>query len=140
MIKEHCFQKPWIDSFKRQSAYNKINPPLVEKMIRALSLLQHLKVQGMHFIFKGGTSLMLLLENARRFSVDIDIITLTSRGQVEQVLDRIVEHSAFTSWKLDEHRSYKPGIPKAHYKLMYNSQTNHGENYVLLDILKNWRS
>jgi predicted nucleotidyltransferase component of viral defense system len=79
MIKEHCFQKPWIDSFKRHAAYNKINPPLVEKMIRALSLLQHLKVQGLHFVFKGGTSLILLLKHARRFSVDIDILTEASR-------------------------------------------------------------
>ena len=84
MIKTHCFEKEWIDGFKRQKPYSKINPPLLEKMIHALSLLQHLKKQGLPFIFKGGTSLLLLLENARRFSVDIDILTQASRQEVEQ--------------------------------------------------------
>ena len=74
MIKAHCFQKEWIDGFRAQKDYQKINPPLVEKMIHALSLLQHIKKQELPFIFKGGTSLLLLLKNARRFSVDIDIL------------------------------------------------------------------
>ena len=59
MIKAHCFKKKWIDGFRVQAAYRKINPPLVEKMINAFSLLQHLCVQGLPFVFKGGTSLLL---------------------------------------------------------------------------------
>lgn len=135
MIKTHCFEKEWIDGFKRQKVYSKINPPLVEKMIHALSLLQHVKKQGLPFIFKGGTSLLLLLENARRFSVDIDILTEASQQEVEQVLDQVVEISVFTGWHLDERRSYRPGIPKAHYELTYNSRINRNANYILLDIL-----
>ena len=135
MIKTHCFQKEWIDSFKRQKAYSKINPPLVEKMIHAFSLLQHLKKEGLPFVFKGGTSLLLLLKNARRFSVDIDILTEAGRNEVEQMLDRVIERSIFTGWKLDERRSYQPGIPKAHYELSYDSRINRNANYILLDIL-----
>ena len=34
---------------------------------------------GLDFIFKGGTSLVLLLNDLKRFSVDVDIITVESR-------------------------------------------------------------
>ena len=104
-------------------------------MIYALSLLQHLCIGQLPFVFKGGTSLLLLLENANRFSVDVDIITQASRQEVEQALDRIAKTSLFTTWKLDERRSYQPGIPKAHYKLEYVSQIDQKANYILLDIL-----
>lgn len=135
MIGLHCFEKEWIDSFRKQKGYEKINPPLLEKMIHALSLLQHLQTQGLHFTFKGGTSLMLLLDKATRFSVDIDVITEESREAIENVLDKVVETSHFVSWRLDGKRSYKPGIPKAHYELEYNSQVNKNSNYILLDVL-----
>lgn len=135
MISPYCFEKEWIASFRKQEPYKKINPPLLEKMIHALSLLQHLQTQGLNFIFKGGTSLVLLLQDANRFSVDIDIITEADRETIEQVLDRIVTASHFTGWKLDEKRSYKAGVPKAHYELSYASNLNQSSNYILLDIL-----
>ncbi len=73
MIKRECFKKNWIDNLKRQKQLKRINPPVVEKMIHALSLLQQLKANGLEFTFKGGTSLILLLKKPRRFSIDIDI-------------------------------------------------------------------
>jgi len=135
MISLRCFEKEWIDGFRGQKDYEKINPPLLEKMIHALSLLQHLQTQDIHFTFKGGTSLMLVLDKATRFSVDIDIITEESRGDIEKALDTVVETSHFLSWRLDGQRSYKPGIPKAHYELRYDSQINKNSNYILLDVL-----
>jgi Nucleotidyl transferase AbiEii toxin, Type IV TA system len=135
MIKAHCFQKEWIEGFRAQAPYQKINPPLVEKMIHALSLVQHLQTEGLDFVFKGGTSLVLLLEKANRFSIDVDIITQAERKNIESILDRVVAVSLFTNWQLDERRSYQPGIPKAHYKLQYTSQVNQAASYILLDIL-----
>lgn len=135
MIGLHCFEKEWIDGIRRQKGYEKINPPLLEKMIHALSLLQHLQNQDLHFTFKGGTSLMLLLDKATRFSIDIDIITEEGREVIEKVLDKVVEASHFVSWRLDGKRSYKPGIPKAHYELEYDSRVNKNSNYILLDVL-----
>jgi hypothetical protein len=134
MIKPHCFQKEWIDSFRKQPAYERINPPLIEKMIYAFSLLQHLQTQELAFVFKGGTSLVLLLDKANRFSIDIDIITMASREEIENRLDAIAASSVFTGWTLDGRRSYQTGIPKAHYKLEYASAYNKS-GYVLLDIL-----
>jgi hypothetical protein len=134
MIKSHCFQKEWIDRFRAQPAYDRINPPLVEKMIYAFSLLQHLQHRNLAFTFKGGTSLVLLLDRANRFSIDLDIITTASREEIERHLDGIATDSVFTRWQLDARRSYQAGVPKAHYKLEYNS-AYHQSAYVLLDIL-----
>ncbi len=47
MIKPHCFQKKWLDSFRAQKQYSRINPPLLEKMVHAFSLLQNLQTQGL---------------------------------------------------------------------------------------------
>jgi predicted nucleotidyltransferase component of viral defense system len=135
MIDPKCFTKEWIDSFKTQKEFKKINPPVLEKMIHAISLLQYLSKNDLKFTFKGGTCLILLLENAKRFSVDIDILTTQSRSKIENILDKIIEQSDFIEWKLDEKRSYKSGVPKAHYEISYSSNLNKTANYVLLDIL-----
>lgn len=134
MIKPHCFQKEWIDNFRTQPAYQRINPVLIEKMIHAFSLLQHLQVLDLPFVFKGGTSLVLLLDKANRFSIDIDIITKAGRQEIEASLATIAAGSVFTRWTLETRRSYQPGIPKANYKLEYTSAYNKS-GYVLLDIL-----
>lgn len=135
MIKVNCFSKEWINSFKQQKHLKRVNPPVLEKMIHALSLLQQLKVHGLEFTFKGGTSLVLLLAKARRFSVDIDIITTQSREEVEMILDKVIEHSHFNSWTLQDRRSYKEGVPKAHYEFDFESRLNQSAHFVLLDIL-----
>jgi Nucleotidyl transferase AbiEii toxin, Type IV TA system len=93
-----------------------------------------LQTQELAFVFKGGTSLVLLLDKANRFSIDIDIITMASREEIEHCLDAIAARSVFTGWTLDARRSYQTGIPKAHYKLEYTSAYNK-TGYVLLDIL-----
>ena len=135
MIKAHCFEKRWIDAFKAQEKYRRLNPPVLEKMINALYLLQLLKKSDCQFVFKGGTSLVLILETARRFSVDVDIITRHSKEEIEACLQKIVAISNFTSWRLDEHRSYQEGVPKAHYELEYPSNINKDASYIQLDIL-----
>ena len=47
----------------------------MEKTIGALYLIESLANENIDFIFKGGTSLVLLLKAIKRFSVDVDIIT-----------------------------------------------------------------
>ena len=78
---------------------------------------------------------MLLLSKSRRFSVDIDIITTQSREEVEAVLDKVVANSHFNKWDLQDRRSYKEGVPKAHYEFDYESSLNQSAHFVLLDIL-----
>jgi len=134
MIKEHCFTDEWLEGFKRQKNHRRIDKIILEKMIYALLLVERLKSNGLEFVFKGGTSLVLLLDEGNRFSIDIDIITKTDRKELELILQKVVETSNFNGFELDEHRSYMPGVPKAHYKFMFDSGRQ-GSGTIVLDVL-----
>jgi hypothetical protein len=136
MIKKHCFTDEWLDSFKKQKEHKRIDKATLEKMIYALHLLERIKANGLEFIFKGGTSLVLLLEEGNRFSIDIDIICNTDRETLETILNKVIDSSNFKSFELDEHRSYKEGVPKAHYSFAFNSATKGKySGTILLDVL-----
>lgn len=136
MFKEKCFTEEWLQSFKRQALYRKIDVIVLEKMIYALHLLEQLQQNGLKFIFKGGTSLVLILEEESRFSIDIDIISNTKRDELEAILTKVIGTSRFTGFELNKHRSYKSGVPKAHYTFAYESSIKGAyAGTVLLDIL-----
>lgn len=136
MIKEHCFTDEWLDSFKKQKEHKRIDKAILEKMIYALHLLERIKANGLEFTFKGGTSLVLLLEEGNRFSIDIDIICNTERETLEKILNKVIDSSNFKSFELDEHRSYKEGVPKAHYSFSFDSATKGKySGTILLDVL-----
>lgn len=134
MIKDKCFTEEWLELFKRQKDHKRIDKIILEKMIYALHLLERLKANGLDFVFKGGTSLVLLLKEGNRFSIDIDIICNAKRKDLEEILNKVVVTSHFTEWKLDEHRSYLTGVPKAHYKFSFNTKQQ-GSGTILLDVL-----
>ena len=134
MIREHCFMDEWVEGFKKQKDHRRIDKIILEKMIYALHLLERLKSNGLDFVFKGVTSLLILIEEGNRFSIDIDIICKTDRNDLEDILQKVVDSSNFTGFELDEHRSYQPGVPKAHYKFSFKS-TRVGSGGILLDVL-----
>lgn len=73
MIKQECFTRQWCEQVARRLKYN--DTQLIEKVVRALSLLEMLVQSGCPFHFKGGTATMLLLGGfTNRLSIDIDII------------------------------------------------------------------
>lgn len=73
MISEKCFGQEWISAKAMELRYPDKN--VIERVVRAFSLLDMLARSGCPFVFKGGTSLMLLLqETGSRLSTDIDII------------------------------------------------------------------
>jgi hypothetical protein len=136
MIKEKCFTEEWLDLFKKQKNHKRIDKAILEKMIYALHLLERIKANGLDFIFKGGTSLVLLLEEGNRFSIDIDIICNIEKEPLENILNKVVETSNFKSYELDDHRSYKKGVPKAHYSFTFDSATKGKySGTIILDIL-----
>jgi len=136
MIKEYCFTEEWLASFKKQPTHKRIDTAILEKMIYALHLLERLKENGLEFVFKGGTSLVLLLQEGNRFSIDIDIICKTKRDTLAKILNKVVDSSKFKSFELDKHRSYKPGVPKAHYSFAFDSVTKGKySGTILLDVL-----
>ena len=120
MIKPESLSAEWIS--ERRKKFSK-DPAIMEAMIHALYLLEHLKLTDLEFIFKGGTSLVLLMDQPKRFSIDIDIILkpTVTKEFLETYLSKIIATSVFTEMELDERRSYQGGIPKAHYKFFYES-------------------
>ena len=76
MIDIESIEKYWIESISKKKKVDKI---LIEKVIRALMLLEGLSSSGLDFVFKGGTALMLLLGTTKRLSIDIAIIVPNKR-------------------------------------------------------------
>ena len=133
MISVESLHPDWINS-KRAEFH--ADPIIIEKVIRALILLENLKTSKLDFIFKGGTSLMLMIQEPRRFSIDIDIIIENKDQSIEDVLDKVVSATDFIKW--EEHkRKVKSTIEKRHFKLFYStiSEQAGDTNNILLDIV-----
>lgn len=84
MIKDECFTEEWLEQFKRQKDHKRIDKIILEKMIYALHLLERLKANGLDFVFRGGTSLVLLFKEGNRFSIDIDIVCKTEKKTLKK--------------------------------------------------------
>ena len=74
MISTQSRSKDWIMGIRGTSRIP-TDPILIEKMILALTLLENMSTSGLEFIFKGGTSMLLVLGAPMRFSIDLDIVT-----------------------------------------------------------------
>lgn len=135
MINRESFSAEWIRNFKAEGIFPKIDLMILEKMIRALFLVEHLVNEGLDFVFKGGTSLILLLERPERFSIDVDIITMENKEKIFGLLDKVCENELFSKVEENIRQQHSNHIPKAHYKLFYISSINNRENYILLDVL-----
>lgn len=134
MINQKEISAEWLNQVSKQ--HRNADIILVEKVIRALLLLEGLVKQKIDFVFKGGTALMLHFNSAKRLSIDIDIILPNETKNLEGVLDEIVKEQGFLKWEL-QHRSTNSKIKKEHYKLFFTPlhKTKKDEEYVLLDIL-----
>jgi predicted nucleotidyltransferase component of viral defense system len=133
MIEESSCSSRWIDAKSKEFSSD---PIIIEKVIRALILLESIQKLNLKFIFKGGTALMLMVPEPRRFSIDIDIIIEDKKQDIESILEAVVKTTNFTRW--EEHkRIAKSTIEKAHYKLFYKPETRQSgdENNILLDIV-----
>lgn len=109
---------------------------LLEKTVGALYLVESLANEKLDFIFKGGTSLVLLLDDIKRFSVDVDIITEEDKGKVRQALENIVNYQdLFTSFEENiRENSASKRMELQHYKLYFTSATDNSQKYILLDV------
>lgn len=84
IINRDCFEVGWIEDLR--SAYPLASPNLIEKTIYAFELLGLLKRLGKPFILKGGTSLLLLLPEIKRLSIDVDIIGSFDLVEMEAII------------------------------------------------------
>ena len=139
MIHETTYTKEWIvkKSINYKRGKKKADPALIEKVTKAFHLLEELAKTNLEFIFKGGTSLLLLLNQMHRFSIDIDIIIEKQKHEVnmEDILAGIVDRSNIFIRFEENVRSGNHKVPKTHYKVFYISALNEDENYILLDTL-----
>lgn len=134
MIDKEKISLEWIE--KVSKANRNADKILVEKVIRALLLLEGLVKQKLSFVFKGGTALMLHLDSAKRLSIDIDIIVPDKPENLNEILDKLAKEQGFLR-KVEQKRPANTKIDKAHYKFFYTPlhKTSKDEEYVLLDIL-----
>lgn len=72
VLREKCFSKEWLDEQRQEMG--RVDPGLFEKSIHALELVGLLAAKELPFSFKGGTCMLLLLENIRRLSIDVDCL------------------------------------------------------------------
>jgi hypothetical protein len=94
---------------------------VAEQAARSLALVAALSRTDLAFRFKGGNSLLLILEALERFSIDVDISTGEPRERIEACLDAAVKESgAFTRWARRQHKT-KPWLPLASFEVYYDS-------------------
>lgn len=130
MIDQKIYNLDYIRDLQKRY---KTDPGLLERVLYAFGLLEALIKAGMKFIFKGGTSLMLLLDHPVRLSTDIDIIVEPGTD-----VDRYIE-AAGTIFpflrKEEDQRKGQNNIEKRHFKFFYQSPIRQKELYILLDIV-----
>lgn len=135
MISKECFTASWIDQKSKELQYNDKN--IIEKVIRAFSLLDMLAQSGCPFHFKGGSCLMLLLKNGRhRLSIDIDIICPPGTD-IEEYL-KAYRDFGFIDYKSVERIQRGTDIPKSHSKFFYQVaflDDSDRQESILLDVL-----
>lgn len=127
MIDAKSFTKDWI--LKQRKIYPQADPQLIERQIYAFELVGLLVSTKKPFVFKGGTALLLLLQSARRLSIDVDIVGDLDIKDFEQMITGSVFH------RVAEDERKKNEIPKKHFKFFYSSVIDGRETYVLLDVL-----
>ena len=132
MITQNSIAIEWIENIAKSNKADKI---LVEKVIRALLLLEGLSESGLKYVFKGGTALMLLFNSGKRLSIDIDIIVPKKESVLTDILKKICTTKYFTRFE-KQNRITETNINKEHYKIFFISALNKQESHIVLDVLK----
>ena len=111
---------------------------ILERSHYALILLGYLAESGLHFVFKGGTSLLLHLPQVRRLSIDIDIICGEKREVVNEVVARISKMPPFLRSEESIREHLLAPMPKRrHFKFYYRSALGRQlELPILLDVVE----
>ncbi len=111
----------------------KRDPNLIERVLFAFGLLEALRRVELPFIFKGGTSLLLLLDKPMRLSTDIDII-VEPGTEVDVYLEKAAKIFPFKAYE-EQIRKGKNNIEKRHFKFQFESPRTKEPVEIILDIL-----
>lgn len=130
MLSRDMYTGEYIQSLHERTGND---PVLLERVIYAFGLLEAIRRVELPFCFKGGTSLMLLLDHPRRLSTDIDII-VEPGTDIDDYIRRAGEIFPFID--VEEHmRVGKNNIEKRHFRFKYNSPKSGRDVTILLDVL-----
>jgi len=115
---------------------NKKDAPafLAEQAVHCLEMVAELSNEGLDFCFKGGNSLLVILEQPCRFSIDVDIATAETRERVDACVESAIKkNGVFTRFQKRQHKT-KPWLPMVSYEIFYPSHfAPEGETFIMLD-------
>lgn len=118
MIESQCYTRAWLEECRE--AVGRMDPGLLEKSIYAFDLVGRLAREGLPFVFKGGTALLLLLDRFRRLSIDVDIACPLPQAEVSRVVAEVVRKGPFLGVEPDSRDPTR--LPKRHhYTLTFSS-------------------
>ena len=130
MIKPKTFT---LEHIKWIQKFYKVDPELAQRAIFALGLVEALTKSGLKFIFKGGSSLMLLFDVPKRLSTDVDIL-VEKNCDIDSFIQKVATIFPFTSVS-ESIRTANMSISKKHFRFTYVSPIKNKEITVLLDVL-----
>ena len=130
MLKRENYTSEHIDALRKQTG---ADPSILERTVFAFGLLEALCRVKMPFIFKGGTSLLVLLDEPRRLSTDIDIIVAPGTD-VDGFIQQTGQIFPFRDVK-ENIRKGNNGIEKRHFRFLFNSPRQGKEISILLDVV-----
>lgn len=104
---------------EKQQLFQAQDLQTLEKCALALELVGRLRKERLDFIFKGGTSLMLLFDLPKRLSIDVDILCLEPLEKLNEILNRVVTEAPFNRWKHQDHRD-REAPPTKHFQVYYD--------------------
>jgi predicted nucleotidyltransferase component of viral defense system len=109
------------------------DPSILERTVYAFGLLEAIQSVGMPFIFKGGTSLLIMLDDPKRLSTDIDII-VNHDTDVDGYIEKAGKIFPFVG--VEEHkRKGANDIKKRHFRFHFTSPRTSKEINILLDVV-----
>jgi hypothetical protein len=132
--------EPRLFTHEHYEAHTGTAPPyLCELVVHSLELVAQLVRRGLDFRFKGGNSLLVLLPEPRRFSIDADIVTTVEKPALIALVEEIVaDCERFTRCEVRQHKT-KPWLPMISFKLFFETcypgagSSEGSESFVMLD-------
>jgi len=121
------------EHIRRLQSETRRDPSLLERTVFAFGLLEALTLVGLDFLFKGGSSLMLLLGNPMRLSTDIDIVVAPDTD-MDKFIKEAAEISPFFGRK-EQMRTSKLNIEKRHFVFFFRSPLTLKESHIILDVV-----
>lgn len=135
MISSKSFSREWIEFISQKYGYR--DKALIEKVIRAFSLLEALVDSGVPLVFKGGSAILLLLKDGlNRLSIDVDVICPPGTD-ILKYLRNMDKYGFIRVSIVNKERSGK-NLPASHSKVYYEvafKNPNVNDAYIRLDVL-----